>query len=171
MLLKCAWFLNRVRNDKMLANLLKRIFDDLRIDSRSQSIKSNSLPLYKLQAANLRHMGQAEYAVQLLEQIVKIRETTLDEDHPSRLASQHVLAVSYQENGQTRQAVQLLEKVVNIEKTTLDEDHPSRQASQHVLAGAYQENGQIGQAVQLLGKVVKIQETILDEDHPSRLAL
>ncbi len=157
MLLKCAMFLDEIRDDKMFANLLKRVFDDLSIDSRSPSIQSiYLLPLYDLQVKNLEHLGQAKYAVQLLEQVVKIREITLNEDHPDRLASQHSLARAYQANDQLRLAVQLLEQVVKIQETTLNEDHPSRLASQNALAGAYEKKGQIGQAVQLLERLPHI---------------
>ena len=99
--LTCAWFLDNMRDDKILANLLKQIFENLHIDSRSPSTKSiRLLPLYDLQALNLQSMGHNKYALRLLEHVVKIRETTLSEDHPSRLASQHELAGAYKANGQ-----------------------------------------------------------------------
>ena len=114
--------------------------------------------------------GQVKEAVTLLERVVKIHETILAEDHPSRLASQHALAGAYRANGQVKEAVTLLERVVKIRETILAEDHPSRLASQHVLAGTYRANGQVKEAVTILERVVKIRETILAEDHPSRLA-
>ncbi|CEJ82761.1 hypothetical protein VHEMI02809 [[Torrubiella] hemipterigena] len=114
--------------------------------------------------------GQIKEAVALLEHVVKIEETTLAEDHPSRLSSQHVLAGAYKSNGQIKEAVTLLEHIVKIQETTLAEDHPDRLSSQHELAGAYESNGQIIEAVALLEHVVQIRETTLAEDHPSRLA-
>ena len=75
--------------------------------------------------------------------MVAVRKTTLADDHPNRLASQHALAVAYEANGQIKEAIQLLEHVVAARKTTLADDHPSRLASQHTLAKAYQANGQI----------------------------
>jgi hypothetical protein len=39
--------------------------------------------------------GQVKEAVSLLEQVVKIRQQTLAEDHPDRLTSQHELAGAY----------------------------------------------------------------------------
>ncbi|KAI4166424.1 MAG: hypothetical protein LQ343_008060, partial [Gyalolechia ehrenbergii] len=48
-------------------------------------------------------------AVTLLKQVVQIRERTLAEEHPDRLASQHKLAIAYQANGQVKEAVTLLE--------------------------------------------------------------
>ncbi|KFY25556.1 hypothetical protein V493_04584, partial [Pseudogymnoascus sp. VKM F-4281 (FW-2241)] len=78
--------------------------------------------------------GQVKEAVELLQQVVKIREATLAEDHPDRLSSQHVLAGAYEANGQVKEAVNLLEQVVKIREATLAEDHPSRLASQYALA-------------------------------------
>ncbi|KAL2700363.1 hypothetical protein AAEP93_008886 [Penicillium crustosum] len=118
----------------------------------------------------LEHVVAIKQAVGLLEHVVAVRERTLDEEHPDRLASQHVLAWVYKSNGQIKQAVGLLEHVVAVEERTLDEEHPHRLASQHELAGAYQSNGQIKQAVGLLEHVVAVEERTLDEEHPDRLA-
>ena len=73
----------------------------------------------------------------LLEQVVKIQEHTLAEDHLDQLTSQHTLVGAYKENGQVKEAVSLVKQVVKIQEHTLAEDHPSRLASQHTLAGAY----------------------------------
>ncbi|MCJ1347810.1 hypothetical protein MMC31_006039 [Peltigera leucophlebia] len=170
MLLACAQFLENMRDDKILANLLQQIFEDLRIDSNVPSAESiRLLPLYKLQAINLQRMGQNKYALQLFKRIFNIQEIRLSEDHPCRLLSQHVLASTYQASGQIQKAVQLFEQVVKIQKTTLREDHPNQLVSQHELASAYQTNGQIQKAVQLIEHVVKVDESTLSEDHPDRL--
>jgi Tetratricopeptide repeat len=66
-------------------------------------------------------MGEA---VKLLKHVVKIKEKSLAEDHPSRLASQHELAGAYRANGQVGEAVKLLEYVVKIREKGLAEDHP-----------------------------------------------
>ncbi|OBS15859.1 hypothetical protein FPOA_12045 [Fusarium poae] len=113
--------------------------------------------------------GRGTEAVDLLEYVVGVWETTLADKHPSRLASQHELARAYQANGQIKEAVKLLEHVVAIKETTLAESHPSRLASQHALARAYQANGQIKEALKRLEHVVTVQETTLAEDHPDRL--
>ena len=118
----------------------------------------------------LRVDGRTRERVEVLEQVVAIEEKTLAEDHPSRLASQHALALAYNANGRVKKAVQMLEKVVAIRDKTLAEDHPSRLASQHALAGAYKANGQVKKAVKMLEQVVAIWEKTLAEDHPSRLA-
>ncbi|CAG2001638.1 unnamed protein product, partial [Fusarium graminearum] len=114
--------------------------------------------------------GKARQAMGILGHVVAVRERTLAEDHPSRLASQHELARAYEANGQIKEAVKLLEHVVTVWERTLAEDHPSQLASKHELAGAYRANGQIKEAVKLLEHVVAVGETTLAEDHPSRLA-
>lgn len=57
-----------MHDDKILANLLQRIFEDLRIDSRYPSVESlHLMPLYNLQAESLGRMGNNKYAIELLE--------------------------------------------------------------------------------------------------------
>ncbi|GKU08156.1 unnamed protein product, partial [Fusarium langsethiae] len=101
--------------------------------------------------------GQIKEAVELLEHVVTIRETTLAENHPDRLASQHALAGAYRANGQMKEALELLKHVVAVEETMLAENHPDRLASQHALAGAYRANGQMKEALELLKHVVAVE--------------
>ncbi|KAK3175568.1 hypothetical protein K4F52_010160 [Lecanicillium sp. MT-2017a] len=114
--------------------------------------------------------GRGREAVTLVEHAVVVREKTVAESHPDRLASQHELARAYQANGRIKEAVSLLEHVVAVGETTLAESHPGRLASQHALAGVYQANGRIKEAVTLLEHVVAVRETTVAESHPSRLA-
>ncbi|QGI59812.1 hypothetical protein CEK27_003783 [Fusarium fujikuroi] len=114
--------------------------------------------------------GKAKQAVVVLGHVVAVEETTLAENHPDRLASQHALAGVYEANGQIAEAVKVLEHVVAVEETTLAENHPDRLASQHELAGVYKANGQIAEAVKLLEYVVTVEETMWEENHPHRLA-
>ncbi|KAL4724498.1 hypothetical protein ACLX1H_007939 [Fusarium chlamydosporum] len=119
------------------------------------------------------HHKVMDYRERFLEETKRgndIEGTTLAENHPSRLASQHALAIAYRANGQIAEAVELLKHVVAVRETTLAEDHPDRPASQHELAVAYRANRQIAEAVELLKHVVAVRETTLAEDHPSRLA-
>jgi hypothetical protein len=167
-LLKCGWALNTMREDSRLESLLHGIYRVLQITPSDPS--QEHIWIWDLVARNVGYMGHASQAVALLEHVVKVRETTLAETHPDRLASQHALASAYDANGETKEAVALLEHVVKVEETTLAETHPSRLASQHALAGAYDANGQTTEAVALLEHVVKVEETTLAETHPSRLA-
>ncbi|EXL66951.1 hypothetical protein FOPG_16902 [Fusarium oxysporum f. sp. conglutinans race 2 54008] len=112
----------------------------------------------------LRVDGRVTEGVKLLEHVVAVKETTLAENHPDRLASQHTLAMAYEANGQIKKAVELLEH-----QTILTENHPDRLVSQHELAMAYEANGQIKEAVELLEHVVAIGQTTWAENHPNRL--
>ena len=168
MLFQCGRLLNRLCMDSMLQKLLKEIFGGLGMNP-IEPLEA-LLPLYKLLSMNLRNVGKAKDAINVLQQIVHLEELKLTKDHPDRLSSQHELGDAYQTNGQVKEAVQLLEHVVKVRKTTLAEDHPNRLASQHALAIAYQANGQVKEAVQLVEYVAKVGETIFAEDHPNRLS-
>ena len=72
-------------------------------------LKYPNRPIKRLQSVLSVYLRQVQKAVQLLEHVVKIQETTLSEDHPDRLASEYDLAGAYQANGQIQKAVQLLE--------------------------------------------------------------
>jgi tetratricopeptide (TPR) repeat protein len=167
-LLKCGWALLDMRQDSRLSHLLEDMFIEL--SKNPKELSKESLPLYDLQARSLLNIGKDKKAVELLEQLVEIKRTTLARDHPDRLASQHALALAYQANGQVKKAVELLEQVVEIKETTLARDHPDQLASQRALAEVYEANGQVKEAVELLEQVVEIEETILARDHPDRLA-
>ncbi|KAL8724130.1 MAG: hypothetical protein Q9166_008117 [cf. Caloplaca sp. 2 TL-2023] len=88
------------------------------------------LPVYELTARNLVHYGKVKEAVLLLEEVVKIREQTLAEDHPSRLASQHELATIYWDLNRHNNAVHMMKHVVGIRSQVLDEQHPDRKNSE-----------------------------------------
>jgi tetratricopeptide (TPR) repeat protein len=166
-LLKCGWVLLAMRQDSRLELLLREMFVEL--GQNPVKLSKECLPLYGLQSRSMYNLGKSREAVALLEQVVKIHKTTLAEDHPDRLASQHELGIAYQANGQVREAVALLEQVVKIEETTLAEDHPDRLASQHELGIAYQANGQVREARELLEQVVEIKQSKFQKDHPSRV--
>ncbi|KAF1966824.1 hypothetical protein BU23DRAFT_369627, partial [Bimuria novae-zelandiae CBS 107.79] len=65
--------------------------------------------------------------------VVKVKEITLAENHPNRLASQNGLAIAYRANGQVKEAVELLEHVVQVIQEVYNPDHPSRLVSESVL--------------------------------------
>jgi tetratricopeptide (TPR) repeat protein len=168
LVLKCGEALLNMRQDSRLGRLIQDTF--LELGQTLTEPLEEFLPLYELQARSLMDLGKNKEAVALLEQVVKIRETTQAETHPDRLNLQHVLAIAYQANGQVVEAVALLEQVVKIRETTQAETHPDRLNLQHALAMAYQANGQVVEAVALLEQVVKIRETTQAETYPDRLA-
>jgi tetratricopeptide (TPR) repeat protein len=133
--------LQQMRDDARLFNVLQSFFKQLSINPTVSS--KEWLSLCYPTARKLLNMGEVKEAVQLLEQMVKIQEQSLAEDHPDRLTSQHVLAVAYQGNGQVREAVWLLEQVVKIREQSLAGDHPDRLILQHALVQMYQANRQV----------------------------
>ena len=70
-------------------------------------------------------MGKHKKAVALLEKVVAIRATTLEETHPNRLTSQHKLASAYKANGQVTEAIKLLEQVIEAKRLIFHKGHPS----------------------------------------------
>ncbi len=170
MILWCGWGLHGMREDTLVAELLKRLFAELRIDPSYPSLESMELlDLYDLQGRTLYRLEDYKQAVQLFEQIFHIRQTTLAEDHSVRLTAQHDLATAYLENGQIVQAVQSFEHIIDKARQKLAEDDSYLLAYQHELARAYEMNGQINEAIQLLEHVVNVQNITLTEDYPNRL--
>ncbi|KAM5521380.1 phosphorylase superfamily protein [Fusarium oxysporum f. sp. phaseoli] len=111
--------------------------------------------------------GRTRQAVHILKSVVEVQGTTLAENDPYRLTSQHALATAYRSNGQIKQAIELLEHVVAM-RADLAENHPYRLASQYALATAYRSNGQIKQAIELLEHAVAMRADLAEND-PDRL--
>lgn len=172
-LLHCGWGLSYMRDDILVARLLKRLTSELDISSSHPSIKSKELlPLYDLQAQTLYYLREYTQSAQLLEQIVDLKNaifTNYHNAHNAQLFSQYELASAYLSINQIEQGIQLLEHVVSIHKETLSENHSDRLSSQHELARAYLANNQIEQAIQLFEQVVSKREETLSESHAYRL--
>ena len=167
-LVNCGWLLHTMRDDAKLFVLMHSLFTHLRMDPGT--VDRRWLAVYALTAWNLINYDKNKEAVSLLEQMVKIKEQTLTEDHPDRLASQHILALVYRENRQVKEAVLLLEQVVKIEEQILTEDHPDRLSSQHTLAIIYWDLGRRNASLQMMKHVVEIHGRVLDEHHPDRMS-
>jgi tetratricopeptide (TPR) repeat protein len=163
-----SWFLHQMYRDSKAELLLTSILENL--GSEFTETSETRKIIEHLMAVCFINLGQYRRAVELLEEVVEIKKTTLAPEHPDRLASQHELARAYIDNGQHQRAAELLEEVVEIQKTTLAPEHPSRLVSQHVLASAYIDNGQYQRAAELLEEVVKIRRMTLAPEHPHRLA-
>lgn len=82
-----------MREDSRLDRLLKDIFINLETHRGSPSYET--LPIYDLQVRSLVNLEHRKEAVELLERILKIRETMLAESHLDRLTSQYELAYAY----------------------------------------------------------------------------
>jgi len=124
-----ASYENRSKWRRLLPHAICALADSS-VEQRSDSIYNLYSRIWKC----LRVDGRNREAMDCFERCDSWRKTTLDETHPSRLVSQHALAVAYRVNGQVGKAVKLLETVVAIKSTTLDETHSDRLASEGWLA-------------------------------------
>src|SRR2546429_8852794 len=120
MLFECGWWLNELRMDSTLQELLGELLGGLGMNP-VEPLEA-LLPLYKLLSRNLYNTGKTKEAVKVLERIGHLEKLKLAEDHPSRLALQHALAGAYRANGQVKEAVQVLGDGVKGRETTLAED-------------------------------------------------
>ncbi len=105
--------------------------------------------------------NQVKKAVEVLENVVKIKATTLEPEDRDRLVSEHELARAYLEDRQVKRAIELLENVVQIKATTLEPEDRVRLVSEYELARALFSNGEAARATKLLEKVVETSESVL----------
>ena len=117
-----------MRDDVKLFVLMNDLLTSLSLNRLT--VDEKWLPVYDLTARNLVNYGKVREAVSLLEQVVKIEEQTLAEDHPSRLASQHNLATIFWSLDRRITSLQMMKHVVEIQGQLLDEHHPNRKASE-----------------------------------------
>ncbi|KAK5991124.1 Nephrocystin-3-like protein [Cladobotryum mycophilum] len=108
--------------------------------------------------------------VAILESVVEMRESTIQENHLSQLTFEHELGRAYLEDGRPKDAIAIFEKVVETKQTHLQESHPELLSSMHELGRAYMKNGQIQQGIRVCEQVVGIQESSLPKGHPNQLS-
>ena len=109
--------------------------------------------------------GRQAEAIQLTEQVVKLRKSKLGDDHPDTLTSMHNLAVQYSEVGRRAEALQLTELVLELFKNKLGNNHPKTLASMHNLAIDYSETGRETEALLLTEQLSTIRKNKLARDH------
>src|SRR2546429_5447248 len=85
---------------------------------------------------------RSKKAIKLLEHIIVIQERVLAEDHPHRLATQHVLAIAYWDDGQVKKGIKQVGNLVAIPERVPSEDHPDRLGTQEGPALGYMDDGQ-----------------------------
>jgi Tetratricopeptide repeat len=127
-LVSCGWLLHAMRADAKLFILTERIFIHLKLDRLK--IERPWMGIYDLAARNLLNYGKVKEAVALLENMAKIREQSLAEDHPDRLASEDSLAIYLWELGSHKASLGMMARVVELQRKVLDEGHPYRERSE-----------------------------------------
>lgn len=90
---RCADALDEARADEMALDSLSEVVHQLRSDS--QELSEEDVSLHKLWARSSLRNGDIESSVRIWENVVS-SEKELNDDHPSRLASEHALAGAYE---------------------------------------------------------------------------
>ncbi|KAH8834490.1 hypothetical protein DL96DRAFT_1810747 [Flagelloscypha sp. PMI_526] len=120
-------------------------------------------------ASTYSHLGQHRDALELREQVLKLRKLILGEEHPDTLTCMNNLASTYSHLGQHRDALELREQVLKLRQRILGEEHPHTLTSMNNLASTYSHLGQHRDALELNEQVLKLQKRILGEEHPHTL--
>ncbi|KAF3054746.1 hypothetical protein CFAM422_013294 [Trichoderma lentiforme] len=114
--------------------------------------------------------GRVKEALTVTEQVAKIHETALAQDHPHRWSLQWLLATGYIATGRVNEAIVILEDGLKFQTTALARDHTERLICQHTLASAYLQNKRVEEAILLLEDLVKVQTTKLAQEDEIKLA-
>ncbi|KAJ4857261.1 tetratricopeptide repeat domain-containing protein [Trichoderma breve] len=143
-------------------------------------------------AAAYRANGQITDAVELLEKLGALEDSSLSNEHPIMIKVQAELASLYVLDSQWERAMTLLQNTIELQENS-DKSHPNLSALQQKLGTAYLDNGEVRKAVQILeelhelgrayladsqvkaaittlDKVVKDKERLFHKEHPERLA-
>ncbi|MFJ3304786.1 tetratricopeptide repeat protein, partial [Streptomyces sp. NPDC086549] len=121
-------------------------------------------------AVYLQGQGQITQAVNYNKRSLTISTRLHGPDHPSTLASRHLLAYAYHAAGNLGRAIPLYEQNLTNRVRVLGEDHPSTLTSRNNLAGAYREAGDLDRAIPLYERNLTNRVRVLGEDHPDTLA-
>ena len=140
----------------------EKLFEPLVKTDRSSSTLQSQDELATFYLASKKYPE----AVNLLENIVKIRKGIEAPEHLSSLSSRHKLGHAYIGNKQFKSAATLLEQVVEIMKKTLAPAHRDRLVAEYELAVAYVGTSQNEKAATILLRVLEILSTTHEFTHP-----
>ena len=168
LVLKCGWALLDMRQDSRLAELLGDIFLELgqEVDEPSEDF----LPLYDLQARSLMNLRRNGAARALLEQLIRIRETTQPKTHPLTLITMSNLAQVLFSEGRHADAEAINRQTLEISEEVLGKTHPSTITVKSTLALILSSQGKYADAEIMNRQTLEISEGVLGKTHPSTLA-
>ncbi|CAM3140451.1 Tetratricopeptide repeat protein [Actinomyces slackii] len=121
-------------------------------------------------AGALRSCGQAQAAVEVLEQVVEGTEQLLGDDHPQTLTARHGLASACTAAGHPERAVELYGRMVDDAARLLGPRHPDALSARNNLARARQEAGDLAGALALQEALLRDAQGTLGQAHPYLLA-
>ncbi|KAH8824125.1 hypothetical protein DL96DRAFT_247864 [Flagelloscypha sp. PMI_526] len=166
--------LTRMGNVFRRGGLLHHSFDvyrrELRESQRTLGVSHpTTLTSMSSLALSYSNLGQHRKALELDEQVLKLRKQILGAEHPDTLRSMNNLALTYSHLGQHRNALELKEHVLKLQKQILGEDHSHTLGGMNNLANTYSDLGQHRNALELNEQVQRLQKQILGEEHPDTL--
>ncbi|PMD26604.1 hypothetical protein NA56DRAFT_654415 [Hyaloscypha hepaticicola] len=166
-LLKCGWTLLGMRQDTRLGQLLEDMFLELR--QKPDKPSEDLLPLYDLQARSLINLGRNEAARELLEQLIRIRETTQPKTHPDTLTTMSNLAGVLSRQGKYADAEAMNRQTLEIQEEVRGKTHPSTLTTMGNLALVLDRQGKYTDAEAMNRQTLEIKEEVLGKTHPSTL--
>ncbi|KAH9205226.1 hypothetical protein DL95DRAFT_397867 [Leptodontidium sp. 2 PMI_412] len=166
--LECSWALLNMRQDSRLGQLLQDIFLELRQEVNEPS--EEFLSLYDLQARSLMNLGNNEAARGLLEQVIKIQETTFGKTHPSTLTTMSNLALVLDSQGKYADAETMNRQTLEIKEEVLGKTHPDTLTSIYCLAYLLQNRHKYEEATTLYQRACSGYKSSLGSEHPTTKA-
>jgi tetratricopeptide (TPR) repeat protein len=166
-LLKCGEALRDMRQDTRLGQLLQDMFLELR--QKPDKPSEDLLPLYDLQARSLIDLGRNEAARELLEQVIRIRETTQPKTHPSTLGTMSALALVLTKQGKYADAEAMDRQTLEIREEVLGKIHPDTLITIGNLALILEKQGKYTDAEAMNRQTLEIREEVLGKMHPDTL--
>ena len=166
-LLKCGWTLLGMRQDTRLGQLLEDMFLELR--QKPDKPSEDLLPLYDLQARSLINLGRNEAARELLEQVIRIRETTQPKTHPDTLRTMSNLALVLDSQGKYADAEAMNRQTLEIMEEVLGKTYPDTLVTMSNLALVLDSQGKYADAEAMNRQTLEIKEEVLGKTHPDTL--
>ncbi len=108
-------------------------------------------------------------ALDLCEEVVRLRTEQLGDDHPDTLIAMTNLANCYDREGRVEEALDIFERVFARQKAKLGADHSDTLATMNNLALTQLRVGQADEAVALLEETLARRQEKYGEDHPQTI--
>ena len=166
-LLRCGWALLDMRQDRRLGQLLGDMFLELR--QKPDKPSEDLLPLYDLQASSLLALGRNEAARGLLEQLLRMRQTTQPKTHPFMLTTMSNLALVLNRQGKYAAAEAMNRQTLEISEEVLSKTHPHTLKIMSNLALVLNRQGKYAAAEAMNRQTLEISKEVLGKTHPDTL--
>lgn len=142
---------------------LQIIEDKFPDDEETLAIRQNNLAtIYKTHA-------RYEEALELSEDVLRIRKEILGIEHIDTLSAMNNLALVYNKVGRFKDSIAMLEEVLELEKKVLGEDHLNTLSTMHNLSSIDRRYDKFEEALKLAEIVFKKREKILGKNHPNTI--